>query len=81
MTKITMIKIFNDKELNELGYKLIACIHDEVLGVCPKENAKAVRDRLEHIMVHIVDGIFKIPMKCDITCTYRWYGSEAEIEW
>ena len=79
MTKITMIKIFNDKELNELGYKLIIPVHDEVLGICPKENAKAVRDRLEHIMVHIVDGKFKIPMKCDIEVTERWYGEGIEL--
>lgn len=79
MTKLTMIKIFNDEELNRLGYKLIIPVHDEVLGICPRENAKAVRDRLEYIMVHIVDGKFKIPMKCDIEVTDRWYGEGIEI--
>lgn len=79
MTKLTMIKIFNDEELNKLGYKLIIPVHDEVLGICPRENAKAVRDRLEYIMVHIVDGKFKIPMKCDIEVTERWYGEGINI--
>lgn len=79
MTKLTMIKIFNDEELNRLGYKLIIPVHDEVLGICPRENAKAVRDRLEYIMIHIVDGKFKIPMKCDIEVTERWYGEGIEI--
>lgn len=79
MTKITMIKIYNDKELRQLGYHLIIPVHDEVLGICPRENAKAVRDRLEYIMVHIVDGFFKIPMKCDIEVTERWYGEGIEI--
>lgn len=79
MTKLTMIKIFNDEELNKLGYKLIIPVHDEVLGICPRENAKAVRDRLEYIMVHIVDGKFKIPMKCDIEVTERWYGEGIEL--
>lgn len=79
MTKLTMIKIFNDEELNKLGYKLIIPVHDEVLGICPRGNAKAVRDRLEYIMVHIVDGKFKIPMKCDIEVTERWYGEGIEI--
>lgn len=79
MTKLTMIKIFNDEELNKLGYKLIIPVHDEVLGICPRENAKAVRNRLEYIMVHIVDGKFKIPMKCDIEVTERWYGEGIEI--
>lgn len=79
MTKITMIRIFNDTELNRLGYKLIIPVHDEVLGICPRENAKAVRDRLEYIMVHVVDDKFEIPMKCDIEVTERWYGEGIEL--
>lgn len=79
MTKIAMIQIHDNKRLQELGYKLIIPVHDEVLGVCPKENAKEVRDILEHIMVHVVDGIFEIPMKTDIEVTYRWYGEGIEI--
>ena len=81
MTKIAMIKIHSNERLRELGFQLIACIHDEVLGVCPKENAKEVRDILEYIMIHVVDGKFEIPMKTDIEMTYRWYGSEEEIQW
>ena len=79
MTKIAMIQIHNNKRLRELGYKLIIPVHDEVLGVCPKENAKEVRDILEYIMVHVVDDKFEIPMKTDIECTYRWYGEGIEI--
>ena len=79
ITKITMIKIFNDAELNRLGYRIIIPVHDEVLGICPRENAKAVRDRLEYIMVHIVDDKFEIPMKCDIEVTERWYGEGIEL--
>ena len=52
-----------------------------MLGVCPKENAKEVRDILEYSMIHVVDGKFEIPMKTDIEMTYRWYGSEEEIQW
>ena len=79
MTKIAMIRIHDNKRLQELGYKLIIPVHDEVLGVCPKENAKEVRDILEHIMVHVVDDKFEIPMKTDIECTYRWYGEGIEV--
>ena len=79
MTKIAMIQIHRNKRLRELGYKLIIPVHDEVLGVCPKENAKEVRDILEYIMVHVVDDKFEIPMKTDIECTYRWYGEGIEI--
>ena len=79
MTKIAMIQIHRNKRLRELGYKLIIPVHDEVLGVCPRENAKEVRNILEYIMVHVVDGKFEIPMKTDIECTYRWYGEGIEI--
>ena len=79
MTKIAMLQIHRNKRLRELGYKLIIPVHDEVLGVCPKENAKEVRDILEYIMVHVVDDKFEIPMKTDIECTYRWYGEGIEI--
>ena len=78
-TKIAMIQIYNDERLKELQFKLILTIHDEVLGVCPKENAKEVRDRLENIMVHCVENKLTVPMKCDIECTYRWYGEGIEI--
>ena len=79
MTKIAMLQIHRNKRLRELGYKLIIPVHDEVLGVCPRENAKEVRDILEYIMVHVVDDKFEIPMKTDIECTYRWYGEGIEI--
>lgn len=79
MTKIAMNKIFRDEELNRLGYKLIIPVHDEVLGVCPKENAKAVAERLEYIMIHVVDGFFAMPMKTDIEVTERWYGENINI--
>ena len=74
MTKIAMNKIYRDEELRKLGYKLIISVHDEVIGICPEENAKAVAKRLEYIMIHIVDGFFTIQMKTDIEVTKRWYG-------
>lgn len=80
MTKLTMIRVHNDPEMQRLGYRLIIPVHDEVLGVCPRENAAACKKRLEEIMVHIVDGLFDIPMKCDIEVTYSWYGDSIEIE-
>jgi DNA polymerase I-like protein with 3'-5' exonuclease and polymerase domains len=79
MTKIAMNTIYRDEELRRLGYKLIIPVHDEVIGICPEENAKAAAERLEHIMIHIVDGIFTIQMKTDIEVTKRWYGENLKI--
>ena len=79
MTKIAMIKMYHDKELNDLGFKIVIPVHDEIIGICPRENARAVAKRLEHIMIHIVDGKFKIPMKTDVEVSERWYGEGIEI--
>ena len=79
MTKLAMIAMYRDKELNDLGFKIIIPVHDEIIGLCPRENAAAVRDRLTYIMVHIVDDKFKIPMKCDVEVTERWYGEGIEL--
>lgn len=78
MTKIAMLQVHHDEVLNKLGYKLLIPVHDEIIGICPEENAKAVAERLEYIMIHVVDGKFKIPMKTDIEVTKRWYGEGIE---
>ena len=80
MTKIAMNKIYRDEELRRLDYRLIIPVHDEVIGICPEENAKAVAERLEHIMIHIVDGFFSIQMKTDIEVTKRWYGPGVDYK-
>lgn len=79
MTKIAMLQVHHDEILNKLGYKLLIPVHDEIIGICPEENAKAVAERLEYIMIHVVDGKFKIPMKTDIEVTKRWYGEGIEF--
>ena len=80
MTKLAMIRIYKDERLRELGYKLLIPVHDEVIGICPEENAKAVAERLEYIMIHIVDGFFTIQMKTDIEVTKRWYGPGVDYK-
>lgn len=77
MTKIAMIKLYRNERLRELGYKIIIPVHDEILGVCPLKNAREVREIVEHIMVHVVDDKFTVPMATDIEVTERWYGEEV----
>ena len=47
-TKLAMILIGNDKKLKELGFRLLLPVHDELIGECPKENAKEVAERFGH---------------------------------
>lgn len=79
LTKLAMIAIDSDEELNNLGFGLLLTIHDEVLGECPKENAEKVANRLTTIMVDTAKkyGI-KVPMKCDPAITDHWLLDEME---
>lgn len=76
MTKKAMINIFNDEELNNLGFKLLIGVHDELIGECPKENASAVADRLSLVMRSVVADIVDIPFKCDAEIEDHWYISD-----
>lgn len=76
MTKIAMIKVHADEELKKLGFKLLICVHDELIGECPEENADAVADRLCWIMKTSVEDDVCVPFKCDPTISFRWYEDE-----
>lgn len=83
MTKLAMIMIHNDKELNDLGFKLLITVHDEVLGEAPIENSERVGDRLCEVMVEAAKvKCNSVPWKCDpYICADGWYEDElcAEI--
>lgn len=76
MTKKAMILAYHDKELNDLGFRLLIPVHDELIGECPKENAEKVAARLSKVMIAAPGNDFKVPMKCDAEITTRWYEHE-----
>ena len=76
MSKKAMIKVYNDDELNRLGFKLMLAVHDELIGECPAENADAVADRLCEVMKSSALPECKVPFKCDPTVTKSWYEDE-----
>lgn len=51
MTKIAMILINNDEELNNLGARLLVTIHDEVFCEAPFANREKVAQKLCELMV------------------------------
>jgi DNA polymerase I len=65
MTKKAMIMIYNDEELNRLGFKLLITVHDEVFGQCPTENSKAAAKRLSEVMVATAADKCICKFKCD----------------
>jgi DNA polymerase-1 len=74
-----MILIDKDEQLKELGFKLLLPVHDELIGECPRENAKAVSKRFAELMVYAAKDL-SIPSKCDVEITEAWYGDSIEVE-
>ena len=80
LTKLAMINIDNDEELNRLGFKLLVTIHDEVLGECPEENSEQVAKRLTQVMVDTAKPYMNVPMSCDAYNVSHWYEDEYQAE-
>ena len=75
MTKLAMIMVHNDKELNDLGFKLLVTVHDEMFGECPTENSERCGKRLCEVMIEAAKvrcGI--VPWKCDPYTVKHWYA-------
>ena len=73
ITKCGMLAVHNDPVLRDLGFKLLICVHDELIGECPQENQDAVADRLSELMIHAVEDVVICPMKCDSEIEPSWY--------
>lgn len=76
MSKKAMIKVHHDPELQQLGFKLMLAVHDELIGECPIENADKVADRLCDLMKVSALPECKVPFKCDPTIEKVWYYTD-----
>ena len=79
MTKLAIIDIYNNKELQDLGFKLEIYVHDEIIGECPIENAKRCGELLGRIMSNCVKDYINVPFKCDAEITKNWYGESIKL--
>ncbi len=80
LTKMAMINIDNDEELNRLGFKLLATIHDEVFGECPEENGEMCAKRLKQVMIDTAKPYMNVPMDGDYYVVKSWYLDEMKAE-
>ena len=76
MTKIAMAKLYNDKRLTELGFRLLLQVHDELIGECPEQYADEVAERLTSIMKTCISDVCTVPFKCDASICSHWYEDE-----
>lgn len=80
LTKKAMVSIFNDDEMNKLGFRLLIPVHDELLGECPLENAERVSRHLTELMVGATRPEVTIKFKCDPYVAKHWYADEVANE-
>lgn len=73
MSKKAMIAVHNDQELNQLGFKLLIAVHDELIGECPIENQEECKKRLSQLMIESAKPECTVPMKCDADSFQSWY--------
>ncbi|HHW90888.1 MAG TPA: hypothetical protein GX745_08320 [Clostridiales bacterium] len=78
MTKKAMLLVGKDSQLREWGFRLLLTVHDELIGECPKENAKQVAERFSALMIEAAKDL-DVPSKCDVVITERWYGDPLDI--
>lgn len=73
LTKIAMLKVFNNPEWNALGGRVILQVHDELIAEIPIYNWKRGGELLSSLMSE-AGSFLPFPINCDVTTTLRWYG-------
>lgn len=76
--KLAMILIGNDPMLEDLGFRLLITIHDELVGECPKENKDHCAVRMRQLMIDAAKDL-DVPSDCDVACFELWQGPEIEL--
>lgn len=80
VTKRAMIAVYNDEVMRSLGFRLLLCVHDELIGECPEENAEKAAERLTELMLNAPKPECQLPFKCDADIFDHWYASEYETQ-
>lgn len=79
LTKLAMVNIDNDQQMNDWDAHLVITVHDEVLVECPAYYSELVEKRLPQIMIDTAKPYINVPMSCDPANESRWYASEFSI--
>ena len=74
LTKLAMIKLDQNEELKELGFRMLIPVHDEIIVECPECNAKECAELLAKTMSDAAEEILEMPIRCDVEVTKVWYG-------
>ena len=75
LTKIAILKVFNDPEWRRIGGRVLLPVHDELIAEVPIENYEEGEQILSRLMSE-AGSFFPFTISCDVTTTLRWYGLE-----
>jgi DNA polymerase I-like protein with 3'-5' exonuclease and polymerase domains len=73
LTKMAMLKVFSNKEWEQLGAKVLLPVHDEIIAEVPIRNAIRASEILGKMMSE-AGNFLPFPISCDVEITYKWYG-------
>lgn len=76
ITKRAMISVYNDPVMRELGFHILLCVHDEIIGEVIEENAEKAAKRLSELMLEAPKPECGLPFKCDSSIMPKWYYEE-----
>lgn len=79
LTKLAMIDLGKNERLQELGFRLLIPVHDEIIAECPEENVAECSKLLADTMSKAAEKILMMPIRCDVEITREWYGDSIEI--
>ncbi|OIW16338.1 hypothetical protein TanjilG_19054 [Lupinus angustifolius] len=73
-----MLEICNNKQLKELGWKLLLQVHDEVILEGPTESAEVAKAIVVDCMSKPFNGknILNVDLSVDAKCAKNWYSAK-----
>ena len=67
-----MLKVWGDRELQDMGYRMVLQVHDEIILEGPLEKAREAQRRLVHLMERPFDAPLLVHLEVDSKVVNSW---------
>ena len=71
-----MVKIYQDRRIRELQWKMIHQVHDEIILEGPEQYAQEVYDIVKRLMEHPLDADLRVELEVDAKICDNWYEAK-----
>lgn len=72
IVKIALVNLSTDARLQDLGFRLVHQVHDELLAECPIENAEEALEIMKNFMENPFFEPFSVPLTVDPKSVANW---------